>query len=284
MTGHPRPLPATFTPADLAEMTETEAKSYPESNMPGPVHEAEMLPATRPDAALPARQNEVPVSVMLDNALRTGASVEVMNGLYDLYKRTQEDKARAALTEALASFRARCPRIARTREGYHKRKDGTPAMYADLSSMCIVADPIMAECGLTYSWTPTSGDGWIEQECIVRHRDGASIAAKSLRFPIGKAADAGEVLRADGYARRNSFINATGLTSADEEDTSAAPDPITADQVTILEGWLSETGDADGWRPRLLKWAGVDSVEKIPATKFDEAVAKAKAKKGQRAT
>ena len=71
------------------------------------------------------------------------------------------------------------------------------------------------------------------------------------------------------------------MTSVDEEDDSAAPDPITADQVTILEGYLSETGDADGWRPRLLKWAGVAAVEAIPARMFDEAVARAKAKKGQ---
>lgn len=266
-----------ITIQELAEVSAQEALDYDkEFPVTAPDTELEYL-ATPPEA-------EPTLAVILNNSLKSGMSVEAMQGLYSLYEKDQRAKAEAALSAALAKFKRICPKITRNREGYQKRKDGTPVMYADLSHTLEKAGPALTECDLSVSWQPVNGDGWMEGDCIISHSSGASVTRRSSRFPLKKDADAGEVLRVEGYVRRSSFNNAAGMTSVDEEDDSAAPDPITADQVAILEGYLSETGDADGWRPRLLKWARVATVAAIPAAMYDEAVARAKAKKGQRAT
>jgi hypothetical protein len=279
-----------FTLADLADpdvtfppathLSEIDQLIHKEPAMTE-THDAELMIPDR--IAAPARQQDVPLSVMIDTALKSGVGVDVINGLYELYRKQQADVGTAALNAALARFRKICPRITRNREGYHKRKDGTPIMYADLSHTLDIAGPALTECELSVSWDPIQVEGSIKHRCFLRHSSGAFISADSLAFPVAKGADAGEVLKVDGYARRNAFVNVSGLTSVDEEDDSASPDPINAEQIQIIEEHLFATTDPDGWRPRLLKWAGVDSVDKIPATKFDEAVRRAVAKKGVRA-
>lgn len=267
----------TISLRDLEAMSPEELAQHGSPNVMS--EEQEMVARGRGEPATRGASAEVPVSVLISEGIKSGASVEALNGLYELHKRTQADRATAALNEALARFRRVCPPVTRNREGFQKRKDGTPVMYADLPHTMDTIGPSLTECGLSISWSPIWGDGWVEYECFIRHMDGASISAKSARFPVDKNAKPDAVLVAEGYCKRSSFNNATGITSVDE-DASAAPDPITADQVTALEGYLSETGDADGWRPLLLRWAGVSRIEDVPALKFDEAVTRAKAKRG----
>jgi len=257
-------------------------------------HQGELVPLPHSDAELAAPLRPAfDLEAIIRDAVNKGPDgVAALERLVVLKRDLDRDAALSALNAALSDFRRMCPVIAKNRTGETVSQTGARFSYtfADLPALATSVNPILASLGLSYSWTsdPASDLSKVRERCIVRHALGATVEADSPWIPIETKAGMSpqqKVASAQTFARRLALVSALGITSADRDDDGSEDadggDRVTSDQVTQIEGWLSETGDADGWRPAMLRAFGAATVADLPADRFDEIVAKLKAKRGQ---
>ena len=231
-----------------------------------------------PDANNPA--------ALLHEAVVRGASVEQLKELVGLHERIEERQARKAYFDAMARFQAKCPPIKRSSVAKFNTRGGGEMSYtfAALDEMAMTVNPILTECGLSYTWDSTVTANTITCVCTVRHLLGHQESA-TIQLPTDSASAMSsqqKVGAALTFARRLSLTQALGLTTTDDDldgrDTHGGN--ITEEQVHQLIA-LDTAVQAD--MPKFLKYCGVDALDKIPATKFADAVALLERKKKPKA-
>ena len=119
-------------------------------------HRADLVPAG--GAALTPME-------MLNRAVTSGASVELIEKLLTLQERWEKNQARKAFDEAVAAAKAEIPPVVRNREGHNSKR------YADFSAIARVVDPIIAKHGLSYRFRTMQSDK-INVTCILSHKSG----------------------------------------------------------------------------------------------------------------
>jgi len=255
------------------------------------------VPATvepQRDAALAAPQ-PTEIHALLDAAVRAGTTPEGLEKMVGLYERMADRAAAQDFGRALAAFRAECPPIGKNRTANITSNSGGSYGYtfADLPAIARAVDPVLARHGLTYTFDSRVEGDKIVTTCTLRHTGGHSIVS-SFAVPTDSRAGmspAQKFASASTFARRYALVQVLGLTTCDPDDDGAAQDEaataaaprVTPDEVTLIEGYLSETGDADGWRPMMLDAYRVARVADLPAAQFDEVVGKLRAKRGMQA-
>ena len=129
------------------------------------------------------------------------------------------------------------------------------------------------ECGFSHKFLTSDKDnGDMVVGTKVTHDDGYSETSE-LSGPVDKSGSKSDLAgRAStyGWLTRLTFRAALGLIIKGEclrEEFSAA---ISPKQVATLAKQLKELGEGEA---ALLKWAGVDSLDEIPASKFKQATA-----------
>lgn len=223
---------------------------------------------------------EVPISAILDRAVQQGMAPEALEKLVALFNQQQDRAAAREFSGAMAAFQTECPPIPKTSTASIVTKSGAKYAYtyAELDEIARTIGPYLHKHGLSYSWDSSEDKGSIVCTCIVRHANGHRETAK-FACPTDSAASMSGAQRqaaALTYARRQSLVQALGLTTADT-DTDAArhepaadPTPITADQAANLKVLIDEVKPD---MPKMLAYFGVESIEQIPAARFKEAVA-----------
>lgn len=146
--------------------------------------------------------------------------------------------------------------------------------FAALDEIATTVNPILTECGLSYTWDSKVEGGTITCVCTVRHVLGHHEAA-TIQLPTDSASAMSsqqKVGAALTFARRLSLTQALGLTTTDDDidgrDTSGGT--ITEEQVHALVALATQV-KAD--MPRFLKYCGVESLDKLPANRYEAAVA-----------
>lgn len=233
------------------------------------------LPDHAPSSALVQADAGSPAALLHEAVVR-GASVEQLKELVGLHERIEERQARKAYFDAMAKFQAKCPPIRRSSVAKFNTRGGGEMSYtfAALDEIATTANPILTECGLSYTWDSKIESGVITCVCTVRHVLGHHESA-SIQLPTDSASAMSsqqKVGAALTFARRLSLTQALGLTTTDDDidgrDTSGGA--ISEEQVHQLVALATEV-KAD--MPRFLKFCGVDSLDKIPAHRFADAVA-----------
>jgi ERF superfamily len=128
------------------------------------------LPATRNDAP-----DTTPMS-MLDRAVASGASVEVLEKLMGLQERYETNQARKAFDNAMSAAKAEIPIISKNRQVGFENRGGNQTTYKheDMAEIARTIDPIIAKHGLSYRFRTTSEVARVIVTCVVTHRDGHS--------------------------------------------------------------------------------------------------------------
>lgn len=114
---------------------------------------------------------------MLEKALTSGASVEVMEKLMGLQERWEVNQARKAFDNAMADAKAEIPVIVKNQQvGYENKSGGAKTSYRheDMAQIARTIDPIIAKHGLSYRFRTTSEAARVIVICVVSHRDGHS--------------------------------------------------------------------------------------------------------------
>jgi hypothetical protein len=114
---------------------------------------------------------------MLEKAITSGATVEVMEKLMALQERWEANQARKAFDNAMADAKAEIPVIIKNQSvGYDSKSGGrgTSYMHEDMAQIARTIDPIIAKHGLSYRFRTTSEAARVIVTCVVSHRDGHS--------------------------------------------------------------------------------------------------------------
>lgn len=231
-------------------------------------------PTEHPSALVPADPSNP--AALLHEAVVRGASVEQLKELVGLHERIEERQARKAYFDAMAKFQAKCPPIKRSSVAKFNTRGGGEMSYtfAALDEIATTVNPILTECGLSYTWDSKVEGSTITCVCTVRHVLGHHEAA-TIQLPTDSASAMSsqqKVGAALTFARRLSLTQALGLTTTDDDidgrDTSGGN--ITEEQVHEL---VKLSTEVKANMPAFLKYCGVASIDQIPAAKFADAVA-----------
>lgn len=223
---------------------------------------AEVIPAGTLQP-LPNNHTATPMS-MLDRAVASGASIEVLTKLMDLQERYERNVARRAFDDAISRAKSSIPVITNNKAGHNGKR------YADFAALARVVDPILGQFGLSYRFRTTQADR-ISVTCILSHKDGHA-EETTLSGPPDKTGSKNDIQAIGStltYLQRYSLKQALGLAASDDDDGKSAGEAggISAEQVATLNDLLAKSGD----REAFLKWLDVGSVEDIPAKDYERA-------------
>lgn len=201
---------------------------------------------------------------MLNTAVQSGASLEMVEKLMGLKERWDANEARKAYDEAVAEAKADIPPITKDRDGHNSR-------YATFAAIAKVVDPIISKHGLSYRFRTEQTDR-ISVTCILSHRAG-HFEQTTLSGPpdVGGSKNAIQAIGSTlTYLQRYSLVQMLGLAVAQDDDGKAMVDgaPITEEQFETLKALIVTVG------VDIAKFCAVMKIEKVqdlPAKRFEEA-------------
>ena len=159
---------------------------------------------------------------MLDRAITSGASVEVLERLLSLQERWQATEARRAFSAALAALRHDMPVIVKTQQvDFSTGRGRTEYKYEDLAEIIGAVSEPMAQHGLSFRWrTDSDTPGMVKVTCLVEHADGHS-EATALSGPYDDSGNK-NAIQAIGsvvtYLQRYTLKAALGIAAARDDD------------------------------------------------------------------
>jgi len=216
----------------------------------------------------PERRNNSALTplAMLNRAMETGASMEVLEKFMSLHERWEAGNARKAFDAAISEAKAEIPPIVKNAKGHNDKR------YANFAAIAAVVDPILSKHGLSYRFRTAQTDK-ISVTCVLSHRDGHN-EETTLAGPADNSGSK-NAIQAIGstltYLQRYSLIQALGLAATEDDDGRAAGagGAITDEQVERLQ---REIMDTDSDLPKFLAHMKVEALTDIPAARFDAAM------------
>jgi hypothetical protein len=203
---------------------------------------------------------------MVNRAVVSGASMDVLEKLMLLQERWEASQARKAFDAAVADAKAEIPAIVRNKSGHNDKR------YADFAAIAGVVDPIISKFGLSYRFRTQQNDR-IHVTCVLSHKAG-HFEETTLAGPADGSGNK-NAIQAIGstltYLQRYSLIQALGLAVADDDDGKQAAnvEKITQAQADNLIELLEANGRG---RAKFLRWAKVERIEDIPAAFYQNCV------------
>lgn len=185
-----------------------------------------------------------------------------------------------ALATALALAQAEM-----TNAAYNKVNPGFKSRYADLAAIREVTLPALNKNGLALIQTTQFAEGRLMLVTRLAHKGGQWIEGT---YPIA-ISDKPQVMgSALTYARRYAWAALCGITAEEDDDAEVASKtksngngheaPITSEQLKTLRVAINEV-DAD--EALFTKYLKVPSLDKLPAGRFDGALAALDAKRAK---
>jgi len=181
--------------------------------------------ATRKAEVLPVRLDP---QTLLMKAVESNASIEIMERLVALAKDVREVQAKEAYHTAMAEFQKRCPVIDKSsKANIYTARGSYTYSYAPLDKIMVAIRPLLAELGLTVTWTSREEANHVVARCRVAHVLGYSEDSGDVSMPIPDPQErgGGNPAQRSGsaltYAKRYSLLNVTGITPEDDDDAQA---------------------------------------------------------------
>lgn len=199
---------------------------------------------------------------MLEKAVSSGASLEMVEKLMALQERWEANQARKAFDEAIAAAKAEIKPVVRNATGHNSKR------YADFAAIASAIDPVISRHGLSYRFRTNQTDK-IAVTCILSHKAG-HYEETTLCGPADSSGNKNPIQSIGStltYLQRYSLVQALGLAASNDDDgkSAATGESITEDQADqIIEALETHSKD----RAKFLKWAKVERVQDIPAANF----------------
>lgn len=226
--------------------------------------------------AMTTATNENAVSVVNSNpmtliqtAIEHKADPEQLGKLMDLQERFERNEAAKQFAAALADFQTRCPIIKRDRS---VNMGGGGYKYASLEDIMLKIKPLLAECGLSVSFSASVDDsGMLTAICTVRCGTHSEPSSITLPVPAEMRVNATQKMGAAmSYAKRYALCAALNITVGDEDsDGAGLGATVTEEQSVVLQDMIDQLDDEAS--RRFFAWAGVDDVANLPANRYDTA-------------
>lgn len=160
------------------------------------------------------------VDTFIEKAIASGATVEVLNGLFELQQKAKAAAAAEAFVRSLGAFQSQCPVIEKTKKVLNKDGRTVRYQFAPLESIVEQIKAFLVENGLSYSWDVKHIEHHMEVTCKVTHVLGHS-ETSTFAIPIdadGYMTAPQKYASAQTFAKRYTLCNALGITTGDEDD------------------------------------------------------------------
>jgi hypothetical protein len=213
---------------------------------------------------------------MLNRAVSSGASLEMVERLMTLQERWKASQALEAFNEAMAAAKAEIPNITKNREvDFTSAKGRTNYRYEDLGNIAKTVQPILAKQGLSYRYRATSNvNEPVTVTCVVSHRLGhfEEITLSAGRDESGNKNSIQAVGSTITYLQRMTLKAALGLAVSNDDDGKQADtaDAISLEQVEQLVA-LADEVDAD--KEAFCRYFRVGGMAEITTKDFPRAIA-----------
>lgn len=216
---------------------------------------------------------------LLDRAVTSGASLEVMKGLMDLQERWEKNQARKAFDEAMAAAKSEIPIILKNKHvGFDSRKAGaarTDYHHEDLAEIARTVDPVLAKHGLSYRFrTSSTPSEPITVTCVVSHRAGHS-EENTLQGPRDESGNKNSIQSIGStltYLQRYSLKAALGLAAATDDDAKSA-EPSTSITDAQAKEIRELAADVNADLEKFCRYMKVEAIPEIASRDFDRAIA-----------
>lgn len=231
---------------------------------------------------IPTNERKNPLAI-LEQAVKSGANVDVLERLMGLAERYQANQARCAYDKAMAALRFDLPTIVKDTpvdQGPGRAK----YKYEDLADMTEQLSPVMAKHGLSFRWRTESLDsGWQKVTCIIAHEDGHR-EENSLTGPPDTSGSKNSIQAIGStvaYLQRYTLKPGLGIAAAKDDDaqavTSRSPaertDTISDEQVKRLWTIARVKGMSDEAIKGFILKRGYDSSKSIKRADYDAIIA-----------
>ncbi|MGI9506620.1 MAG: ERF family protein [Geminicoccaceae bacterium] len=212
---------------------------------------------------------------MLQMAVEQGADLDKLTKLMDLQERWEASQARKAYVVAETAFKADPPRITKNKHvSFRTQKGQTEYDHATLDEVCDVVGTALALHGLSHRWEIKQHENAaIEVTCVLTHEQG-----HSERTTLGGMPDDSggknliqQIASTVTYLQRYTLLAATGLAPGEQDRDGGAPiEPISAEQKARL---IELMKDVEADTEKFLNYLGVETLDELPTTLFDSAIA-----------
>jgi hypothetical protein len=221
--------------------------------------------------------------VLLQRAMASNASTEVLEKLMALQERWEANQARKAFDGAIADAKAKIPVIRKNRRvGYEakdKSKPRTDYVHEDMAEIARTVDPVLSEFGLSYRFRVSSKPNEpVSVTCILSHREGHS---EETTLYAARDEGAGKnSIQAVGstvtYLQRYTLKAVLGLAAGEDDDGHgghAAEDEghVTAEQVEEIKKLIEEVG---AQTEKVCQVYHIESLEQLSPKNFAHAKTK----------
>ena len=164
---------------------------------------------------------------LIQLAVEQGAEIEKLERLMDLRERWEAAEAKKAYDEAMAKFRAECPRITKnhTVDFTTKNNGRTTYKHATLDNICNTINPILGRYGLSYSWETEQNGGIISVTCIISHAMGHVGPGVKLSSGLDNTGNKNGIQQIGStvtYLQRYTLQSALGLSTENDDDDGRA--------------------------------------------------------------
>lgn len=206
---------------------------------------------------------------LLQLAISRGADPDRLGKLVDLAERMEAARARKAFAVAMNELQADLPAVVKDARNPH-----TNSPYARLETIAAQVDPFIIRHGfsISYGTDPSGAAGTLRLYVDIRHREGHTERVYG-DFPADKSGAMNPIQGVGStytYARRYLLCNALNITvRGQDNDGGGSLQPITKAQVMELLDLINDTKTDP---KKFLAWAKCETLEQMPARKFQEAL------------
>jgi hypothetical protein len=216
------------------------------------------------------------LSIIANVASSANVDVDKMERLLQMHTQMVEREARAAYAAALSQMAVELP-IIPERGGIKDRSGNVQSNYALWEDVVGVITPVLSRHGFAISFRTGNDASGVTVTGVLSHALGHS-EQTSLTLPIdgsGSKNAVQSVGSSTSYGKRYTaaaLLNLRTGNSEDDDGQAGGGQYITADQAADIEALITECGDKIN-RAGFLNYIKAESVELIPATDFNRAVA-----------
>ena len=214
-------------------------------------------------------------AVMMMVAIEKGLDLDKVEKAMLLQERWEANEARKAYHLAMADFKAMPFTVFKDKK--NKQYD---SMYSSEDSLLNTVNPELSKHGLSASFDFDQSSG-IKVACIITHAKGHKESVSLSGPPDGSGSKnpLQQIKSTITYLRKATYETITGIASSDEDfddDGNGAIEYVTEEQVKTISGMIADK-NADS--VKFCEYFKIDSIEKMPAKRYDEALKLLKAKK-----
>ena len=205
--------------------------------------------------------------------------IDKLERLLEMQERVLARNARAAYYSALAELQPDLP-IITERGGIKDRNGNVQSTYALWEDVNEAIRPILAEHGFSLTFKVSRAQDQITTIGILAHREGHSEQTE-LSLPTDTSGSKNAVQAvgsSTSYGKRYTAFALLNITSQGEDDDGqkgGAPEPVDDVRLKLLND-LADTVGAD--KIKLCNYLKVKSLKDLPATRYDEVLARLKEK------